>query len=74
MINLDERYHSYLEGIKNFRLDGIEEKVKSYGWDCDGSNIVGYYVTTETYKFCFDLNERYYKKVPLAELEHLTKK
>ena len=57
MINLDERYHSYLEGIKNFRLDGVEEKVKSYGWDCDGNNIVGYYVTTENFLNHFNIQK-----------------
>ena len=39
MINLDERYHSYLDGRKKLRIDGIEEKVKSYGWHCDGNDI-----------------------------------
>ena len=50
MINLDERYHSYLDGRKKLRIDGIEEKVKSYGWHCDGNDIKGHYVTTENYK------------------------
>ena len=25
MINLDERYHSYLDGSKKMRIDGVEE-------------------------------------------------
>ena len=29
MINLDERYHSYLDGSKKMRIEGVEEKVKS---------------------------------------------
>jgi hypothetical protein len=31
------------------RIDGIEEKVESYGWHCDGNDIRGHYVTTENY-------------------------
>ena len=46
MINLDERYHSYLDGRKKMRIDGVEERVKAYGWHCDGNDIVGHYVTT----------------------------
>jgi len=41
MINLDERYHSYLDGSKKMRIDGVEERVKAYGWHCDGSDIIG---------------------------------
>ena len=51
MINLDERYHSYLDGSKKMRIDGVEERVKAYGWHCDGSDIVGHYVTTETVSY-----------------------
>ena len=46
MINLDERYHSYLDGRKKLRIDGTEERVKAYGWHCDGNDIKGHYVTT----------------------------
>ena len=53
MINLDERYLSYMDGSKKMRIDGIEEKVESYGWHCDGSDIKGHYVTTENYTFYF---------------------
>ena len=49
MINLDERYHSYLDGRKKMRIDGVEERVKAYGWHCDGSDIVGHYVTCLLY-------------------------
>ena len=51
------------------RIDGIEEKVQSYGWNCDGSSIIGYYVTTENYKLFFNLDERFTEKVPLSELD-----
>ena len=49
MINLDELYHSYLDGRKKMRIDGVEERVKAYGWHCDGSDIVVVYVSTEKY-------------------------
>ena len=47
MINLDDRYHSYLGGTKSLRIDGVDEKVKSYGWMDDGKDIVGHYVITD---------------------------
>ena len=55
MINLDEKYHSYLEGTKKLRIDGIEEKVVAYGYTDDGSNIDGYYLTTPNYKLNYTL-------------------
>ena len=40
MINLDARYHDYLQGSsKKFRIDGIEESVKGYGYTDDGKSI-----------------------------------
>ena len=57
MINLDERYPSYLAGQKKFRIDDVEEAVKGYGFECDGSSIVGYYVLTENHKLVYNLKE-----------------
>ena len=68
MINLDERYHSYLDGSKKMRIDGVEEKVKAYGWHCDGSDIVGHYVTTEIYQLLYNMQGVFTKMVPLREL------
>ena len=68
MINLDERYHSYLDGRKKMRIDGIEERVKAYGWHCNGSDIVGHYVTTETYQLLYNMQGVFTKMVPLREL------
>ena len=68
MINLDERYHSYLDGSKKMRIDGVEEKVKAYGWHCDGSAIVGHYVTTESYQLLYNMEGVFTKMVPLREL------
>ncbi len=65
MINLDERYHSYLTGDKKFRIDDMEEIVKGYGFECDGLSIVGYYVLTENYKLYYNLNEEFNRKEKL---------
>ena len=68
MINLDERYHSYLDGSKKMRIDGVEERVKAYGWHCDGSDIVGHYVTTESYQLLYNMQGVFTKMAPLREL------
>ena len=49
MINLDERYHEYLQGNKKLRIDGVNERLQAYGRHCDGNDIKGYYLTTENY-------------------------
>ena len=55
MLNLDERYISYLDGSKKMRIDGQNEKVIAYGWKCDGNDITGHYVTTENYKLYYNM-------------------
>tara|TARA_B100001113_G_scaffold51416_1_gene37490 strand:- start:338 stop:541 length:204 start_codon:yes stop_codon:yes gene_type:complete len=62
MINLDERYLSYLQTAKKFRIDGIEEKVKSYGYHCDGNEIKGHYVTTDNHKLYYNMSGDFIKK------------
>ena len=62
MINLDERYLSYLQTQKKFRIDGIEEKVKSYGFHCDGNEIKGHYVTTDNHKLYYNMKGDFIKK------------
>jgi hypothetical protein len=66
MINLDERYHSYLSGQKKFRIDNVEECVKGYGFECDGSSIIGYYVLTENYRLSYNLKEQFKYMEPLV--------
>ena len=68
MINLDDRYHSYLDGSKRMRIDGVGEKVKGYGWRDDGKDIVGHYVITENYKLYYNMNEQFVKMEALNEL------
>jgi len=68
MINLDEKFHDYLEkGGKTFRIDGVDEPLRGYGYNCDGNDIVGYYVTTRHYKLYYNMNEQFIKMEPLNE-------
>ena len=67
MINLDEKYHSYLEGTKKLRIDGIEERVIAYGYTDDGSNIDGYYLTTENYQLKYNLQGIFLKMQAIRE-------
>ena len=67
MINLDERYHDYLDGSKKLRIDGTDERLNAYGWHCDGNEIKGYYLTTENYKLFYNMNEQYIKMEALRE-------
>lgn len=68
MINLDEKYHSYLELGKSLKIDGVNEKVRGYGYTCDGNDITGYYLTTENYKLYYNLNEQFIKLEALRGL------
>ena len=49
---------------KVFRIDDKEEKVEAYGWNCDGNNIVGYYVLTENYLLNYNMKEVVQKVEP----------
>jgi len=68
MINLDERYHDYLTNKKTLRIDGVDERLYGYGWHCDGSDIVGHYVTTENYQLTYNMDGVFTKMVPIREL------
>tara|TARA_A100001391_G_scaffold166228_2_gene126263 strand:+ start:2902 stop:3120 length:219 start_codon:yes stop_codon:yes gene_type:complete len=68
MINLDEKYHSYLIGEKKLRIDGIEEKVVAYGYTDDGSNIDGYYLTTPNYKLNYTLQGIFVKMTAINQV------
>ena len=67
MINLDERYHDYLDGSKELRIDGVDERLNAYGWHCDGNEIKGYYLTTENYKLYYNMKEQFIKMEALRE-------
>ena len=65
MINLDERYHSYLHTEKCFNIDGRCEKVKGYGYTCNSSDITGYYVLTNCHKLYYNLDEKCIRLEPV---------
>ena len=68
MINLDEKFHNYLEkGGKTFRIDGVNEPLTGCGYHCDGSDIVGYWVNTTNYKLYYNMNEQFLKMEPLNQ-------
>ena len=69
MINLDDRYHSYLGGGKKFTIDGVKERVKGYGWSDDGKEIVGHYVITDNYKLHYNMDAIFVRMEALRELE-----
>jgi len=71
MINLDERYHSYLSGEKKVRIDGVQERIYGYGWHCDGNEIKGYYLTTKNHKLYYNMNEQFVKMKPLREVANV---
>ena len=50
------------------RIDGVEERVKAYGWHCDGSDIKGHYVTTENFQLYYNMEGIFTKMVALREL------
>ena len=62
MINLDEKYHSYLHSRKRMIIDGVKEKVIGYGYSDDGQSITGHYVTTENYQMYYDLEGNFKSK------------
>ena len=68
MINLDDRYHSYLSGSKKMRIDGVDERVKGYGWSDDGKEIIGHYVVTDNYKLHYNMDAVFIKLEPIREL------
>ena len=69
MIPLDQKYQSYLGGSKTMTIDGKKEKVKGYGYSCDGNDIVGYYVTTESYKVHYNLKEEFQRLERIRKMQ-----
>ena len=68
MLNLDERYQSYLTGDKKLRIDGVDEKVVAYGYTDDGSNIDGYYLTTKNYRLNYTLEGIFLRMTAIREV------
>ena len=68
MIALDQTYESYLKGHKKFRIDGIEERVRGYGWHCDGNKLKGHYVNTTNYKLIYDMEGKFVCKEKISHM------
>ena len=47
---------------------GVGEKVIAYGYNCDGSDIIGHYVTTENHKLYYDMKGVFIRKEKLDSL------
>ena len=43
-------------------IDGVKEKVIAYGYEDDGKDITGHYVTTENYQLYYDLQGNFKRK------------
>ena len=72
MINLDQKYESYVRnGTKKLRIDGLEERVRGYGYTDDGKSISGYYLTTENYQLQYNLDGQFLRMEALRELERV---
>ena len=52
---------------KVFRIDGVNESLTGYGYQCDGNNIVGYWVNTTNYKLYYNLNEQFLRMEALRK-------
>ena len=69
MFNLDQKYESYVRnGNKKLRIDGIEERVKGYGYTDDGKDIDGYYLITDNYTLYYNTNEQIIRMESLGEV------
>ena len=67
MFNLDQKYESYVRnGNKKLRIDGIEERVRGYGYTDDGKAIDGYYLITDNYTLFYNTNEQFLRMEALA--------
>ena len=71
MFNLDERYQSYLTGDKKLRIDGVEERVKAYGYTDNGKDIDGYYLTTENYQLKYNMDGLFLSMKAIREVSQL---
>ena len=69
MFNLDQKYESYVRnGNKKLRIDGIEERVRGYGYTDDGKDIDGYYLITDNYTLYYNSNEQFLRMEALEQV------
>ena len=55
-------------GSKKLRIDGIEERVRGYGYTDNGKDIDGYYLLTDNYTLYYNRDEQFIKMEALREL------
>ena len=73
MFNLDQKYESYVRnGNKKLRIDGIEERVRGYGYTDDGKDIDGYYLITDNYTLYYNKDEVFLRMEALGEVAHIS--
>ena len=68
LIEPDEDHDWINQGDKKFRIDGIEERVRGYGWHCDGNELKGHYVNTTNYKLIYDMEGKFVCKEKISHL------
>ena len=51
------------------RIDGVNEKVRAYGWEDDGKDIIGYYVNTDNYQLHYTKDGVFLSMEALRALE-----
>ena len=64
MINLHQKFNHYLNTDRKLDIANVHERLISYGWMDDGTNLTGYYVLSENYELVFDLKDQYQYKTP----------
>ena len=71
MINLDQKYESYVRnGDKKLRIDGIQERVRGYGYTDDGKDINGYYLQPDNYTLYYNRDEQFLKMEAIRKGAH----
>ena len=69
MINLDQKYESYVRnGDKKLRIDGQEHRVRGYGYTDNGKEIDGYYLITDNYTLYYNRDEQFLRMEALGEV------
>ena len=69
MFNLDQKYESYVRnGNKKLRIDGIQERIRGYGYTDYGKDIDGYYLITDNYTLYYNKNEQFIRMEALGEV------
>ena len=69
MINLDQKYESYVRNsTKKLRIDGVEERVRCYGYTDDGKDIDGYYLITDNYTLFYNREEQFLRMEALEKV------